>query len=101
MVRFFRNLSYVLASIITPTLVYFTSKFYVNKSLAFEEAYFPVWTILVIMISFSLVLSCFALRQNKELKDLILDLKSQSENNHYENMGYMQNTRELFMDSED
>lgn len=108
MVRFFKKLSYVLAFTITPTLVYFTSKFYMNKSLVFEETYLPVWTLVVSAISFSLILSCLSLKkmgeiqkQNKELKELIIDLKSQSENNHYESIGYMQNTREYFMKLED
>lgn len=108
MIRFLRRVSYVLLGVVVPTLVVFTVKFYTERKLIFEEKYLLMWTMLTILISISLILSCLALKRVSELKDqnkiliqLVIELKSQSEKNHYENISYQQNSREIFIDLED
>lgn len=107
MVKILKGIVYATISIALPVLVFVTGKFYINKHLSFGQDSLFLWTLLVVLISISLIIGCFALKgiaelkkQNEELKVIIQDLKSQSENNHCESIKYMQNTRELFMEDE-
>lgn len=106
--KLLKRISFGILVVVLPTLVVMTGKFYMEKQLTFEQSSMWIWTIFTIMISFSMITSCRALKkcekiekQNMELKNLILDLTSQSENRHYESIEYMQNTRELLLSTEE
>lgn len=114
MIKILKGVLYTTITIVLPVLVFITGKFYINKHLSFGQESLMFWTLIVILISISLIIGCFALKgnsdlkkrlanvevQNEELKVLIKTLSSQLENNHCESIEYMQNTRELFMEDE-
>lgn len=107
MVKLLKNIFNVIAAILFPILIFFTGRFYVDKHLSFEQSYIVLWTFVIILIIISLVIGLYALqsltvlkKQNQELKLLIENLNRQTENNHQENMMYMQNSRELLMEDD-
>lgn len=107
MVKYLKIIFHIICAILFPILIFYTGKFYIDKHLNFEYGYLVLWTVVIILISISLIIGCYALKslhevkkQNEELKLLIQDLTRQTENNHYESMRYAQNSRELFMEDD-
>lgn len=87
--------------LVVPCLIYYSSKFYCSKSLSFEKSAILGWTIIVSLILFNIVQTFFLQRnvdalhkENKELKDIIVK-------NHYDNINYQKNTREIIMMGEE
>ena len=90
---------------IIPCLVYCATKFYCEKQLIFNSADILGFTIIVSLILLSFVFSSWLLfkfnklnKQNIEMMVLLDKIDHNIENNHYENIAYQQNTRELFLD---
>lgn len=107
MIKILRNVLNIISIIVFPILIFVTGKFYVNKHLSFEQGYIILWTVVIILILISLVIGLYALKcllelkkQNEELKQSLQEFIRKSENNHYENMMYMQNSRELLMEDD-
>lgn len=104
--------SWLLVITIVPSMVYYSSKFYIEKSLNFTANCLLGWTIIVSLIILSVILNLVVVKirnkiynkliktqdQNEELKQLIKTLISQAENNHFEDVGYQQGTREIVLD---
>ena len=86
-------------------MFYYTRKFYSDGSLEFNTNMIMAWTIIVIMISFSLVVGTLSLwkiekveKQNKEMKEILLKLAENSEDYYDSLCHHLQNSRELSLD---
>lgn len=97
-----KYLFYILTVILViPCLLYYSSKFYIFKELNFGEEYIIPWMIIVSLIIFNLIVTLLSYikiykleKSNEELKEIIIK-------HHYEELNYMQNTRELFMEDDE
>ena len=86
-------------------IVYYTSKFYFEGELFFDNKMILAWTIIVVLIILSLSVGLFSVwkvykldKENLELKELVLQLNEHSEN-HYDSLcNYLLNSRELSLD---
>ena len=86
-------------------MFYYTRKFYSDGGLGFNTDMIMAWTIIVIMISFSLIVGTLSLwkiekveRQNKEMKEILLKLAENSEDYYDSLCHHLQNSRELSLD---
>ena len=86
-------------------IVYYTSKFYFEGELFFDNKMILAWTIIVVLIISSLIVGLLSVwkvykldKENLELKELVLQLNEHSEN-HYDSLcNHLQNSRELSLD---
>ena len=84
---------------------FYTSKFYFEVDLFFDNKMILAWTIIVVLIILSLIVGLFSVwkvykldKENLELKELVLQLNEYSEN-HYDSLcNYLLNSRELSLD---
>ena len=81
-------------------IVYYTSKFYFEGELFFDNKMILAWTIIVVLIISSLIVGLFSIWKVYKLdkEKLVLQLNEHSEN-HYDSLcNYLLNSRELSLD---
>lgn len=93
---------------VVPCLIYYTSKFAYLNSLSFENSALFGWTIIICLILFNIfqtfVLNQRVIAQNKsldKLHDENQELKEIIIKNHYQDIAYQKNTREIIMMEEE
>lgn len=101
-----KGVSVVLFVIIGFSIVYYTSKFYWDKSLTFNANSLILWTIISFLILVSVMLSLYSCHkvcqqelQIEELKILIKKLCNQESEHHYSVLESLNNSRDISLDT--
>ena len=86
-------------------IVYYTSKYYIERQLCFTDNMLIPWTIISSCVIVALIVGLFSLwkvdkieRQNNELKSILLKLTEDSEEYYDSLCHHLQNSRELSLD---
>lgn len=95
----------IFASIGIFCIIYYTSKFYMERHLCFTDKMLVGWTIVGTLICISLIIGIASLwkidkieRQNDEMKDILLKMSEDSEEYYDSLCHHLQNSRELSLD---
>ncbi len=103
-----------IAILTIPSLCYYITKYYVQKTLNFKESMFFAFVVVCSLIILGLLLGVYntfqnsqlhhqndeLIKQNLQLSEEIEDLKDFVEKCHYEDIEYHNNNRELILDLE-
>ena len=86
-------------------IVYYTSKYYIERQLCFTDNMLIPWTIISSCVIVALIVGLFSLwkvdkieRQNNEMKSILLKLTEDSEEYYDSLCHHLQNSRELSLD---
>ena len=86
-------------------IVYYTSKYYIERQLCFTDNMLIPWTIISYCVIVALIVGLFSLwkvdkieRQNNEMKSILLKLTEDSEEYYDSLCHHLQNSRELSFD---
>lgn len=84
--------------IAVPCVVYYWSKFYCDGHIEFTSRALPLWTVICSLLILSLIVGFVNMihikrleEQNRKLQEIII-------RNHYENISFQKNTREIMME---
>lgn len=99
-------LTYIFGVISILSLCYYACKFYLDQILNFED-YSTVFLAIIFVIMFgSLVLGLInaynnnkLLKQNDELKSILIEVRDSSENNKYDILEAIYNSRDISLDT--
>ena len=101
-----KEVSIFLSIVIGFSIVYYTSKFYWDKSLTFNASSLILWTIVSFLILISIILSLYSCykvcrqeSQIEELKILIKKLCNQESEHHYSVLESLNNSRDISLDT--
>lgn len=83
--------------LVIPCLVYYSSKFYYHSSLSFGESSLVGWTIVVTLIIYNMIQTFLLSRKIEKLSKENMGLKDAIMKNHYEDINFQKNTREIIM----
>ena len=104
--KILKVVSIILFVIIGFSVVYYTSKFYWEKSLTFGTNSLVLWTIFSFLILTSIVLSLYSCQKIckqeikiEELKTLIVELENQESEHHYSILEVLNNSRDISLDT--
>ena len=100
--KFIVSLSFIIG---ISCIVYYTSKYYIERQLCFTDNMLIPWTIISSCIIVALIVGLFSLwkvdkieRQNNEMKSILLKLTEDSEEYYDSLCHHLQNSRELSLD---
>jgi energy-coupling factor transporter transmembrane protein EcfT len=87
------------------SLVYFTSKYYYNSYLSFDESSYLLWGIIVLIMLITLCIGVYnsiqinkITKQNKDLTSIILQLVENQDDTCLEILQTLKNSREIELD---
>lgn len=87
-----------IAVITIPCLCYYVTKYYIYKSLSFEQSMIVMFTIICSLMIFGLIFGVYNAYQNLLLKVKVQELENKIDNYHYDNLEYHEDNRELLLD---
>lgn len=86
-------------SVVTiPCLCYYIAKYYIYKSLTFEQSMIVMITVFCSLVIFGLLLGTFCAYKCIKLTEKVKELDEKLDNYHYDNLEYHENNRELLLD---
>ncbi len=93
-----KTLTLFSALLIIPCLFYYTVQFYLCGNLILYMNKIVLWDFLVILILSSIIQNIFLLTKVDKINSNLENLKEQTNENHFDSIKYMQNTREMMLD---
>lgn len=87
-----------IAIVTIPCLCYYIGKYYIYKSLTFEESMIVMFTMFCSLMIFGVLLGVYNAYQNVMLHNKIDELENKIEQYHYDNLEYHEDNRELLLD---
>lgn len=87
-----------IALLTIPSLIYYTTKYYIDGSLNFDNSMIVMFTIICSLLIIGMLLNIYNAYQNKELRNQISDLKEFIKECHYDNLEYHENNRDILLD---
>lgn len=82
-----------------PSLCYYTAKYYICKSLTFQDSMIVMFTLFCSLMIFGLIFGVYNAYQCLKLTNKVQELENKIEQYHYDNLEYHENNRELILDS--
>lgn len=87
-----------IALLTIPSLCYYIAKYYIDKSLTFEQSMIYIFSLLCGLIIIGILLGFYNAYQNLKLKNDIKELKDIIKQYHYDNLEYHEDNREIILD---
>lgn len=85
-------------SVVTiPCLCYYIAKYYIYKSLTFEQSMIVMFTVFCSLVIFGLLLGIFCAYKCIKLTEKVKELDEKLDNYHYDNLEYHEDNRELLL----
>lgn len=81
-----------------PCLCYYIAKYYIYKTLTFEQSMIIVFTIFCTLMIIGVSLGFYNAYQNLKLHNELDELKNMIEQYHYDSIEYHEDNRELLLD---
>lgn len=87
-----------IAVITIPCLCYYVTKYYIYRTLTFEQSMMVMFIIISTLMAIGLLIGFYNAYQNVKLHNRIDELENKIEQCHYDNIEYHEDNRELLLD---